>query len=194
MRKYLLILFFPKLPFAQSYERLQSLDSPRCCEGVNTCDDMVPVKGKGVWGGGGGRGQIILVHPSPNRHAIVGFFMRAIACIMFPSSHAAVGAYPRLDAVSSIIASSHSLIFLLLTSFSPESAVAASVSRSLSVSGPCFSSPFGKQLFSLISIRPPPPRRFLDVRLTDATTSASLTTCILLVPLPTSSPLPSIST
>ena len=40
--------------------------------------------------------------------------MRAIACIMFPSSHAAVGAYPRLDAVSSIIASSHSLILLLL--------------------------------------------------------------------------------
>ena len=110
------------------------------------------------------RGQILLVHPSPNRHAIVGFFMRAIACIMFPSSHAAVGAYPRLDAVSSIIASSHSLIFLLLTSFSPESAVAASVSRSLSVSGPCFSSPFGKQLSSSFTPTAPtsilPPRRF----------------------------------
>ena len=24
---------------------LQSLDSPRCCEGVNTCGDTVPVKG-----------------------------------------------------------------------------------------------------------------------------------------------------
>ena len=39
--------------------------------------------------GEGGVGANILVHPSPNRHAIVGFFMRAIACIMFPSSHAA---------------------------------------------------------------------------------------------------------
>ena len=89
--------------------------------------------------GEGGRGASnSCIHPSPNRHAIVGFCMRAIACIMFPSSHAAVGAYPRLDAVSSIIASSHSLIFLLLTSFSPESAVAASVSRSLSLFGLCF--------------------------------------------------------
>ena len=89
--------------------------------------------------GEGGRGASnSCIHPSPNRHAIVGFFMRAIACIMFPSSHAAVGAYPRLDAVSFIIASSYSLIFLLLISFSPESAVAASVSRSLSVSDPCF--------------------------------------------------------
>ena len=38
----------------------------------------VPVKSKG-WVGEGG-GHIILVHPSLNRHAIVGFFMRAIAC------------------------------------------------------------------------------------------------------------------
>ena len=113
---------------------------PRCCEGVNRCDDTVPVKGRGeVSGGGGGMGQILLFirlrEPPCNRRT---FHACHVACIMFPSSHAAVGAYPRLDAVSSIIASSHSLIFLLLTSFSPESAVAASVSRSLSLSGdPC---------------------------------------------------------
>ena len=39
-----------------------------------------------------------------------------------------------------------------------------------------------------------PPRRLFDVRLTPATTSASLTTCVLSVPLPTSSPFPSTST
>ena len=58
-------------------------------------------------GEGEGRGASnSCVHPSSNRHAMVVFFMRAIACIMFPSFHAAVGAHSRLDAVSSIIASS----------------------------------------------------------------------------------------
>ena len=122
--------------------RLRSLDSPRCCEGVNTCGYTVPVKGRrGVSGeGGGGEGRLILVFIRP-RAAIQSsdFSYVPFACIIFPSFHAAVGAYSRLDAVSSIIASSHSLMFLLLTSFSPESAVAAFVSQSQSVrEDPCW--------------------------------------------------------
>ena len=46
-------------------------------------------------GGGAGGSSNSCVHPSPNRHATVGFFIRAIACSIFPPSHAAVGAYPR---------------------------------------------------------------------------------------------------
>ena len=47
-------------------------------------------------------------HPSPYRHTIVGFFSRAIACIILPSSHAATLVYPRLASAASISASSHS--------------------------------------------------------------------------------------
>ena len=62
-------------------------------------------------------------HPSPYRHAIVGFFKRAIACIRLPSSHAATLAYPRLASVASIIASSHSLAPRRLMSPSSSSTV-----------------------------------------------------------------------
>ena len=81
-------------------------------------------------GGGGGGGLPILVFIRL-RTAMQSsdFSRRAIACmcIMFPLSHAAVGAYPRLDAVSSIIASSHSPISLVLTSFSPELTLPADI-------------------------------------------------------------------
>ena len=127
------------------------LDSPRFCEGVNTCGYTVPVKGRRGLGGeeerGGDSNSYMYTCTCACACACACMFIRpriamqssgAIACIIFPSSHAAVGAYPRLDAVSSIIASSHSLTFLLLASFSPESAVAAFVSRLLSLSGdPC---------------------------------------------------------
>ena len=60
-------------------------------------------------------------YPSPYLHAIVGFLSRAIACIMFPSSHAAAFVYPLLASVASIIASSHSLAPLFLSLSSPAS-------------------------------------------------------------------------
>ena len=50
-----------------------------------------------------------MFHPSPYLYAIVGFLNRAIACIMFPSSHAAAFLYPLLASVAATIASSHSL-------------------------------------------------------------------------------------
>ena len=50
-----------------------------------------------------------MFYPSPYLYAIVGFLNRAIACIMFPSSHAAAFLYPLLAFVAAIIASSHSL-------------------------------------------------------------------------------------
>ena len=44
--------------------------------------------------------------PSPNRHAIVGFFNLAIAWIILPSSHAAPAVYPLLDSVTTTLRSS----------------------------------------------------------------------------------------
>ena len=50
-----------------------------------------------------------MFYPSPYLYAIVGFLNRAIACIMFLSSHAAAFLYPLLASVAATIASSHSL-------------------------------------------------------------------------------------
>ena len=63
----------------------------------DTCEGWelhYPLVGGGdKWGRGPRGASNSYVHPSPNRHAIVGVFIRAIACIISPSSHAASGAY-----------------------------------------------------------------------------------------------------
>ena len=65
--------------------------------------------------GGGARPA----QPSPNRHAIVGFFNLAIAWIILPSSHAAPAVYPLLDSVATTLLSSYWRITCHLPSSSP---------------------------------------------------------------------------
>ena len=66
----------------------------------------------GKWGRGGGGTSNSYAHPPPNRHAIYRRIFHTCHCLYhIPFIPPAVGAYPRLDAVSSIIASSHSLTF-----------------------------------------------------------------------------------